>query len=66
MRWLELVGVHDYLALLVVVLQEARVLQQTLALERPFTQEELTAVARKLNELMAGKTAAQIRARRSS
>lgn len=61
LRWLELVGVHDYLALVVVVLQEARVLQQTLALERPFTQEELTTVARKLNELMDGRTAAQMR-----
>jgi heat-inducible transcriptional repressor len=61
LRWLELVGVHDYLALVVVVLQEARVLQQTLALERPFTQDELTTVARKLNELMDGKTAAQMR-----
>ncbi len=61
LRWLELVGVHDYLALLVVVLQEARVLQQTLALERPFTQDELTLAARKLNELLAGKTAAEMR-----
>jgi hypothetical protein len=61
LRWLELVGVHDYLALVVVVLQEARVLQQTLALERPFTQDELTSVARKLNELMDGRTAAQMR-----
>ena len=62
LRWLELVGVHDYLALLVVVLQEARVLQQTLSLERPFSQEELTTVARRLNDLLAGKTAAQMRA----
>jgi len=62
LRWLELVGVHDYLALLVVVLQEARVLQQTLALERPFSQEELTFVARRLNDLLAGKTAAQMKA----
>lgn len=62
LRWLELVGVHDYLALLVVVLQEARVLQQTLALERPVSQEELTSVARKLNDLLAGKTAAQMKA----
>ena len=52
---------HDYLALLVVVLQEARVLQQTLALEQPMTQEELTAVARRLNGLFDGKSAAQIR-----
>jgi heat-inducible transcriptional repressor len=64
LRWLELVSVHDYLALLVVVLEEARVLQQTLALERPFSQEELTGVARKLNDLLAGKGAAQIREQR--
>lgn len=64
LRWIELVGVHDYLALLVVVLQEARVLQQTLALERPFTQDELTGVARILNNLLDGKTAAEIRGRR--
>lgn len=61
LRWLELVSVHDYLALLVVVLQEARVLQQTLALERPLTQEELTTISRRLNDLMDGKTAAEIR-----
>src|SRR5437870_4848465 len=48
LRWLELVSVHDYLALLVVVLEEARVLQQTLALDRPFSQEELTGIARKI------------------
>jgi heat-inducible transcriptional repressor len=60
-RQLELVSVHDYLALLVVVLQEARVLQQTLALDRPFTQEELTAAARSLNELLGGKTASELR-----
>ena len=61
LRWIELVGVHDYLALLVVVLQEARVLQQTLALNRPFTQEELTTIARRLNDLLAGKSAAELR-----
>ena len=64
LRWLELVSVHDYLALLVVVLEEARVLQQTLALDQPFSQEELTGVARKLNDLLAGKSAAQIREQR--
>ena len=63
LRWLELVSVHDYLALLVVVLQEARVLQQTLALEQPLSQEELAAVGRRLNDLFAGMTAAQISSR---
>src|SRR6266498_4840963 len=64
LRWLELVSVHDYLALLVVVLEEARVLQQTLALDKPISQEELTGIARQLNELLAGKSAAQIREQR--
>jgi heat-inducible transcriptional repressor len=64
LRWLQLVGVHDYLALLVVVLQEARVLQQTLALDHPVTQEELTTIARRLNDLLAGRNAAEIRAPR--
>src|SRR2546428_1397715 len=62
LRWLQLVGVHDYLALLVVVLQEARVLQQTLALDRPVTQDELTTIARRLNDLLAGRSAAEMRA----
>src|SRR3989442_787108 len=64
LRWIELVGVHDYLALLVVVLQEARVLQQTLALDRKFSQEELTGIARRLNDLLAGKSAAELREQR--
>ncbi len=63
-RLLELVSVHDYLALLVVVLQEARVLQQTLALDHPCSQDELSAAARKLNALMAGKTASELRKER--
>src|SRR3989442_238799 len=64
LRWLQLVGVHDYLALLVVVLQEARVLQQTLALDRPVTQDDLTMIARRLNDVLAGQSAAEIRAPR--
>ena len=61
LRWLDLVSVHDYCALLVVVLQEARVLQQALALERPFSQDELVVIGRRLNPLLAGMTAAQMR-----
>lgn len=61
LRLLEIVGVHDSLALLVVVLQEARVLQQTLTLERPLSQEELTTIARKLNDLLATKSATELR-----
>jgi heat-inducible transcriptional repressor len=61
LRLIEIVGVHDSLALLVVVLQEARVLQQTLTLERPLSQEELTSIARKLNDLLATKSATEMR-----
>jgi len=63
LRWLQLVGVHDYLALLVVVLQEARVLQHTLSLERPLAQDELTSIARRLNDALAGRSAAEMRER---
>lgn len=61
LRWLELVSVHDYLALVVLVLQEARVLQHTLTLEDPVSQDELTTIARRLNSQIAGKTAAEMR-----
>ena len=64
LRWLELVSVHDYLALLIVVLQEARVLQQALALERPLSQDELTSIGHRLNHLLVGMTAAQVREQR--
>jgi heat-inducible transcriptional repressor len=59
-RLLELVSVHEHLALLVVVLQEARVLQQMVALDNPLTQEELTSIGKKLNDLVSGKTASDI------
>lgn len=61
LRWLELVSVHDLQILLVVVLQEARVLQQSLALEQPLSQDDLTVIARRLNALFGGKTAAEMR-----
>jgi len=61
LRWLHLVSVHDTMALLLVVLQEARVLQHALTLDRPFRQEELNDVAVRLNSLYAGHTADEIR-----
>jgi heat-inducible transcriptional repressor len=60
-RLLELVSVHEHLALLVVVLQEARVLQQMVSLEQPLTQDELTAIGKHLNELVSDKTAREVR-----
>lgn len=63
LRWLELVRVQELLALLIVVLQEARVRQQTLTLQRPLDQGDLSVVARRLNQLLAGLTAREIRQR---
>lgn len=65
MRLLELVSVHEHLALVVVVLQEARVLQQMVSLERALSQDELTAIGRHLNELVSGKTASEIRSNKT-
>ena len=61
LRWLELVSLHDFLALLVLVVQEARVLRQTLALDESRSQGELTALAGRLNDLFAGKTGDEMR-----
>lgn len=62
LRSLQLVSVHDYVALLVIVLQETLVLQQTLTLDRPLSQTELAGVATHLNTLYAGRTVDEIRA----
>jgi len=61
LRRLHLVSVHDTMALLLVVLQEARVVQHTLTLERPYREEELSDVAARLNSLYAGHSADEIR-----
>jgi heat-inducible transcriptional repressor len=62
LRSLQLVSVHDFVALLVLVLQETLVLQQTLTLDRPLSQDELADVAARLNSLYAGRTVDEIRA----
>ena len=61
LRRLHLVSVHDTMALLLLVLQEASVVQHTLALERPYRQEELNDVAARLSSLYAGHSADEIR-----
>jgi heat-inducible transcriptional repressor len=63
LRWLDLVQVHELLALLIVILQEARVLRQTLVMPEPVPQEALSQAAGRLSELLAGLTAAEMRQR---
>ncbi len=61
LRWLPLVNVQDFVALLVLVLQETLVLQHTLTLDRPLSQDDLNEVAARLNSLYAGRTVDEIR-----
>lgn len=61
LRHLELVLWHDLLALMILVLQEAYIKRQVISLPHATTQEELTALANKLNYLLAGKGAGEIR-----
>ena len=49
LKRLELVGIQDNAALLVLVLQQARVKQQVLIFPEPMEQDQLTAIANHLN-----------------
>jgi heat-inducible transcriptional repressor len=60
LKHLELIGLHDRAALLVLVLDQARLKQQVLLLEEERTQDELTAVAAKLNEALGGLSAHEV------
>jgi heat-inducible transcriptional repressor len=60
LKHLELISLHEFLALLVLVLREARLKQQVLALEEAATQEELSTVAWRLNSACTGLTGSEI------
>ena len=61
LKRLELVGIQDGAALLVIVLQQARVKQQVLIFPEPMDQDQLTAIANHLNTAFRGHTADEIR-----
>lgn len=63
LKHLELISLHESLALLVIVLREAKLRQQLLTLEEAVSQEELSTCARKLTSAYAGSTASEISAR---
>lgn len=54
LKYVQLVYIQEFLALLIVVLQEARLRQHLLPLEEHTSQSELTQVANKLNDQLAG------------
>jgi heat-inducible transcriptional repressor len=51
-KHLELIGIHDTIVLLVLVLHDGAIKQQTLTTEAVVTQEELSRVAQRLNGLL--------------
>jgi heat-inducible transcriptional repressor len=61
LKRLELVGIQDTAALLVLVLQQARVKQQVLIFPEPVEQEQLTVIANHLNSAFAGLSSDEIR-----
>jgi heat-inducible transcriptional repressor len=63
LKHLELISLHETLALLVLVLREAKLRQQLLTLDEAVSQEELSACARKLTSAYAGSTASEISAK---
>ncbi|MBE0430966.1 MAG: heat-inducible transcription repressor HrcA [Dehalococcoidia bacterium] len=60
LQHLDLVALQDFMALLVVVLYEARVRRQVLPLSRKVSQDELTSLANKLTSLYSGMTGTEI------
>ena len=64
-RWkhLNLVHLHEFLALVVMVLQESRLKQQLVPLKEPTTQGELTQISNKLNAGFAGLSCPEVWAR---
>lgn len=60
LKRVELVGIQDNAALLVLVLQQARVKQQILMFPEPVEQDQLTQISNHLNDAFAGLSAGDI------
>jgi heat-inducible transcriptional repressor len=63
LKHLELVSLHEFLALLIVVFSEAVLKQQLLTFQEPVTQDKLNMITNKLNSQYAGLTSNQISSR---
>lgn len=62
LKHIQLVALHDTAALLVLVTEDVKVRQQVIAFAEPVTQEELSALAHRLNQQWAGLDAEKMRA----
>lgn len=66
MKHIELVSLQETTALLVLVLDQARLKQQMLTLNESCTQDELSVMASRLNELFAGSSRREIAAKEAT
>ena len=64
-KHLDLVALQDFVALLILVLHEARVRQKILSFSKKITQDDLTMLANKLNFAYAGMTSGEILAEKT-
>ncbi len=62
LKRVELVALHDFTALLVLVTEDIKVRQQVITFAEPVSQEDLTRLAAKLNQQWAGHDAEYVRA----
>jgi heat-inducible transcriptional repressor len=60
LKRIEIIGIQENAALLVLVLQQARVKQQILLFPEPIEQDQLTAISNHLNDAFRGYSAAEI------
>jgi len=63
-RHLELVTVHEFVALLIIVMSEAVLRRQILSFDKPVTQEKLTGLANRLNAVYSGLTTPEVLSRK--
>ena len=65
-KHLDLLALQDFMALLVVVLYEAKVRRQVLSFNRKVSQDELTKLANRLTSVYGGMTSTEISAKRDT
>lgn len=60
LRWLELVSIREDLVLVVAVLHEGRAREETISLDEPLSQDDLSRTARRLSRLFGGLSATEM------
>ena len=59
-KHIELVSLHDFLAMMILIFSETLLKQQLITFTEPVTQDELTTISNKLNDTYTGLTSTQI------